>query len=806
MRLIRTRSHVTDPDPGATDVSSPVPESAGSSPPALRVTLITMQAEEHTRRPATRRRLTLAAPGLSILLGLSILSGMTTGSPVLGPQAGVNREAMWPAPTTEDWASPCLITWQRTWEDALAISLETERAILVCVNMDGEIASEHYAGIRYRQPDIAALYAPYVAVIASVYRHNPRDFDEEGRRIPCPRFGTVTCGEHIAIEPQLFGEFFEGTRVAPRHIMVELDRAETYDVYYALDTASVFETIKQGIVEREHVPPVIARDDKTLIERVESRDVGDREHVESAYLTGDRTLRRQLIKRAIESPGAAQTGLLRLALFDLDLELNKLARLALLETRDEGAIDLLVEALRVPLDAKERDALIAALAALGESSSRARALAVVHTGLTRESSAVDVSSWAGAEYPAPPTDRGLLVTALESGAARSDVIPNDPTARLELAEASLALAVAPESAQRLASDPRTASDYQRLMFEDARNEALGAEELGASGWRVDSVVAIASYYLDEREEAYRRAELAVGAIAPGQTTERGWNAMAVLSLFAMARQDAITKAVRAKEDWPPEWLTDVNAAYSVLAEHPLASDTHVAAHYDFLWSLGARGPASRSLDAGVRRFPGSSVLHDRLRGRILFERGTGGLEASYDSMLKELDAAPILEWFAGYASLVAAEFHRRRGRDERALASYERGIGLFERYLEGDTEARASTDHYVALALAGRARIAYERGEDALATEELLASFARRPEAAASLDGLNISPVDTAKMLRARLTDKAEGNGESELLAKLQAALDALDPDLLLLPAYERAVPGRPNRTDGRRRRRPRGR
>ena len=32
--------------------------------------------------------------------------------------AGVGREEMWPAPTAEDWKKPCLITLQRTWEDA----------------------------------------------------------------------------------------------------------------------------------------------------------------------------------------------------------------------------------------------------------------------------------------------------------------------------------------------------------------------------------------------------------------------------------------------------------------------------------------------------------------------------------------------------------------------------------------------------------------------------------------------------------------------------------------------------------------
>ena len=159
---------------------------------------------------------------------------------------GLAREQMWRAPSAEDWAKPVLITWQRTWDDALALARETNRPILVCVNMDGEIASEHYAGIRYRQPDVAALYEPYVTVIASVYRHNPRDYDAQGRRIVCPRFGTVTCGEHITIEPILYERFFDGRRIAPRHVMVELDGSETYDVFYAWDTASVFDQVRSG--------------------------------------------------------------------------------------------------------------------------------------------------------------------------------------------------------------------------------------------------------------------------------------------------------------------------------------------------------------------------------------------------------------------------------------------------------------------------------------------------------------------------------------------------------------------------------
>jgi hypothetical protein len=189
-----------------------------------------------------RRALLLALFAVSSAPALAVVQG--------GQDPGVDREAMWFAPTAEDWTKPCLIAWQRTWEDALAVAEETGQAILICVNMDGEIASEHYAGVRYRQPEIAALYAPYVTVVASVYRHTPRDHDEEGRRIPCPRFGTVTCGEHIAIEPILYEKYFEGTRVAPRHIMIELDGAEQYDVFYAWDTASVFQAVRDAAIAR----------------------------------------------------------------------------------------------------------------------------------------------------------------------------------------------------------------------------------------------------------------------------------------------------------------------------------------------------------------------------------------------------------------------------------------------------------------------------------------------------------------------------------------------------------------------------
>src|SRR5262245_33381947 len=161
--------------------------------------------------------------------------------------------------------------------------------------MDGEIASEHYAGVRYRQPEIAKLYEPYVCVIASVYRHTARDYDEHGQRVLCPRFGSVTCGEHIAIEPLLHDKYFDNRRVAPRHIGVELDGKEMYDIYYAWDTDTIFNNLKDGIANRQNPPPVV-KGDRSLVEKVASKDNADRTEVEQAYAKGDSAQKKSLME------------------------------------------------------------------------------------------------------------------------------------------------------------------------------------------------------------------------------------------------------------------------------------------------------------------------------------------------------------------------------------------------------------------------------------------------------------------------------------------------------------------------------
>jgi tetratricopeptide (TPR) repeat protein len=698
----------------------------------------------------------LAALALTLILLPIRAQQEQPAAPAAGTRPNVNREEMWFAPTAEDWKKPCLVKWQRTWEDALELQRQTSRALLVCVNMDGEIASEHYAGVRYRRPETASLYDPYVCVIASVYRHTPRDFDEKGQRIPCPRFGTVTCGEHIALEPIIYAKYLDGRRISPRHIGVDLQGKEIYDVFYAWDTASVFQQIKDGAATYPPAEP--PKGDRPLAERAKSRDATDRSFVESTYANGNAATRRQLLQAAQADGSQASLDLLRLAIAGNDPELAALARKVLSMAESEAAAELMNEALRIPVAAEEKEALLAALERIGQNSPRARTLSVMHRGLAAGSKAVDLGGWSKA-------------LAGEGGSASDAALPADTRSAVEEAEALIQKTLKPGMSRR----------EQRACFLDARELALQAEKGGASGARVHSALAVAAYYLEDQKEAWARAEKAVQGVP---LEADSWFGMVTVGLFAESRRAAIRAAQSEKRPWPGEWLADVHAAYAVLARHPDGEDSQVAAHYDFLRELGAVAEAGRVAEMGLERFPLSPALHDRFRWQALEERGVEGMESVYDTLLAKPDALPGLERFAGFSSLIAAEYHRRERQHPQALDAYARALARYQRALLADPAQRPTLEREMVLCLGGRARVALEEGQLDVCLSECLAAFARRPEAANVLDGLNFSAVDTAKMLRTRLV-AAQRDADVKTIDAAFERLRAVDPGLLELPAYE---------------------
>ena len=266
--------------------------------------------------------------------------------------------------------------------------------------------------------------------------------------------------------------------------------------------------------------------------------------------------------------------------------------------------------------------------------------------------------------------------------------------------------------------------------------------------------------------------------APGRIAKE------LLELFAHGRQAAIQDAVRAKREWPGEWTSDVHTAYTLLLRHPLGTAQHAADHYDFLEFF--RSPdAEAVLQQGIERFPAAAPLHHRLRAMWLRQGGVARMEKEYAELLAVEDGPAAMPWFAGYASLVAAEQHRRRSKPGAARQSYNQALEHFAAY----RERAGSNDgaHYEAMAHGGLARLALQAGDLDLTFSELLQVFRIAPLAASAVDGLSITAMQTAEALRGQALQD-----DPDLVARLDASLRDLPDDAFLLPEYEQRNPGNP--------------
>ncbi|MFK7741210.1 MAG: hypothetical protein AB8H80_12900 [Planctomycetota bacterium] len=742
-----------------------------------------------SERTQPRNRLTHLALALAAMLATISSGRAQEGVP---KPSGLVPEQMWYAPTAEDWAKPVRIRWQRTWADAVKLSQQTKKPLLVCVNMDGEIASEHYAGVRYRDPELAKLFEPYVCVIASTYRHNPRDYDDEGRRIPCPRLGCVTCGEHIAMEPIVYKKFLDGKRISPRHIMVELDGSEVYDVFYTWDVESVFQTLDEGIKNRKIQAQPIVKGDRSLRERLLSPDSEDREQIEREFATASADEKKRMLDLGIEAGKDVPLELLRQASRSLDPAMQSKARQGLLKTEEPLAVELIADTLQAPLPQQERESLVSALERFGEQSTHARTLATAHRGLDAGTSAIDGKKWqsvlVGEAYQGRGEGDGfdqMVAQATERDAALA-AKPDDPNARLDVAESSLmqALELADREEQGLQNGPGAARLYRRqraLLLEDTERNLERAETAGLEGWRTQALRAALLAEQGRRQQAFQLAAKAMPAMPPEAP---GRLAKEILELFAHGRQFLIRQAVRQKKQWPGEWTGDVHTAYTLLLRHPLGSDIHVADHYDFLQFF--RSPdAEAVLTEGIQRFPASARLHQRVRGMLLSQGGIDALRSYYKKALQQADHPLTLPWFAGYADLVIAEQHRRNQKPQLAQQAYREALTQFEDY----ATATGNDDgaHYQAMAHAGLARLALQRDDLDLTFSELQQVFQLRASAAAATDGLGVTAMQTAEMLRGR----ALSLEDPDLAERLDAVLEALPDEAYVLPEYEQKSQGR---------------
>ena len=251
--------------------------------------------------------------------------------------------------------------------------------------------------------------------------------------------------------------------------------------------------------------------------------------------------------------------------------------------------------------------------------------------------------------------------------------------------------------------------------------------------------------------------------------------MALVTIFAESRWKGIKAAVHEKKPWPPTWLADVDAAYAVLRKHPLGTDSQVLWHYDFLVWLGADHHAAQVLAEGIERFTDSVPLHQRFRNRLLAREGAEKMQDAYDALLKEHGPSATLASFAGLGSVAAAEDYRRHRKWDDAVEAYGRAVAHYEEAAKAEPAFQAASDRAIALALAGEARVLFEIGKDAEATDVSLTGIARDPQATATQDGMGMTPGETAQAI----LSQCRRNGEDDLADRIEKVFSTLDPDLL---------------------------
>ena len=107
------------------------------------------------------------------------------------------------------------VKWRPSLEKALAEAKRTGRPVFVAVNKDGEPVCDKLAKKHYHDPKITKRCEHFVCLVSSPDDHTA------GKGGTCPRFGTVTCAEHMAVERALRGKHLpEGKVDVPQHLFL----------------------------------------------------------------------------------------------------------------------------------------------------------------------------------------------------------------------------------------------------------------------------------------------------------------------------------------------------------------------------------------------------------------------------------------------------------------------------------------------------------------------------------------------------------------------------------------------------------
>ncbi len=283
---------------------------------------------------------------------------------------------------------PGKITWRRDLESALELARQLQAPILVSLVREDPNGLDPLVERSYTDPNVIELSRSMVCLVAS--RADHRDGSEGADVVAvCPRFGAVTCAEHVAVEASL-PDTIRGSNAsaAAQHVLLDpdgtvLNRRER--TISAADLRSLMRAAISAVRKRRDLPdpdPVTRPGSDYLKEPDESARMA----IIQELLGSGRTLAMKYlishvadsddgerVAKLLEQIGRAghPDGVPLIAGFirHSQLDLRRSASMALEEIASPSAIEPLTAQLKIEGRDAVKGALIRALAACGKGSS-----------------------------------------------------------------------------------------------------------------------------------------------------------------------------------------------------------------------------------------------------------------------------------------------------------------------------------------------------------------------------------------------------------------------------------------------------
>lgn len=701
-----------------------------------------------------------------------------------------------PVPQSREVPLERQIRWQRSLEDAQAIAKAESRPILVVVNMDGESASERIVRERYRDPAWVAMTRPVTCIVASAFRHTPRDHDDQGRRIACPRLGEVTCAEHIALEPVLYDAYLGGERIAPRHALILPDGTKAFDLFLLFDLRELDKKLAESA--KLAPPPSPSRPRRAaLLEGAGARDHRGRLDFEERVLAdasaphvdealdalgqagdaGSIEVLRILVARGVSGPVAERVGAIAERL-GLGAPLAAAVRERLMGAGAyPGAPGLGEDAALLPLldaGSPATRSLLIAYWALGTEEDRepsGKALRLLLGAAEVERVVAAIAKEGG------PLDLEEASSAKpgESRPKPAEELPSAEALERELEDLDAALKQRPDDPDLFARYGRTSLRLARrrmeagvagaeFLLQDAEHWLARAAEKRPKDASVLIERARTAYYLGKFEEEERLGHELAG-LGPRDLVEaQRWIGDACARL--LATRSGGDSAVEATG------IARGARALAAVVASPDADETDWISLSSFLGALGMRREELAYLQFGVERLPESNALRQALNGRLWSMGRIDLAPFKADWIAGRHPESGACIWYAGYAHLLAAEDLRRGEQPDLAIEAYARASERFRKAIELAPQIEASSRHYLALCALGRgfAHLLAER--QAAAAKSLVEAIGILPAVASARDGLDREAID---LLDGALEWRESGRSPVDPVALLQD-LEAFDP------------------------------